>query len=233
MQLYFIRHAQSANNLLFDLTGSWSNRVEDPELTELGVKQAERVAAHLAETREIEPVQKWDPHNVRGFFITHLYVSPQVRASHTGDLVGKALNIKPVLWDEIHECGGIYLENEDGLPQGKPGQNRAFFEGRFPSFQLPHTLGDGGWWDGRPPEERAECRARAQRVWQTLIARHGHTRDRVALVSHGDFWGRLAFVMLGMDPDKDAWLGMGNTAIARVDYMEHDEEVVLVYMNRL
>ncbi|MFZ1787161.1 MAG: hypothetical protein WAT92_02580, partial [Saprospiraceae bacterium] len=60
-----------------------------------------------------------------------------------------------------------------------------------------------------------------------------HTRDRVALVSHGDFWGRLAFVMLGMDPDKDAWLGMGNTAIARVDYMEHDEEVVLVYMNRL
>lgn len=207
--------------------------MEDPELTELGVRQAARVAAHLAETREIEPVQKWDPHNARGFFISHVYVSPMTRAAHTGDLIGKALGIQPVLWDEIHECGGIYLEDEEGVPQGKPGQNRAFFEARFPSFQLPSHLGDGGWWRARPHEDRPACQRRADRVWQTLIARHGHTRDRVALVSHGDFFVRLMIAALGLPAERNTWLSMGNTAIARLDYMEHDDEISLVYINRL
>jgi broad specificity phosphatase PhoE len=55
----------------------------------------------------------------------------------------------------------------------------------------------------------------------------------VALVSHGDFFTRLMVAALGIATTSTLWLGMGNTAIARLDYREHDEEVVLVYMNRL
>ncbi len=33
MQLYFIRHAQSANNRLYDETGTWNGRDTDPDLT--------------------------------------------------------------------------------------------------------------------------------------------------------------------------------------------------------
>ena len=43
-QLFFIRHGQSTNNALADPT----QRVQDPELTELGQIQAERVAEYLS-----------------------------------------------------------------------------------------------------------------------------------------------------------------------------------------
>ncbi len=48
MQLYFIRHAQSANNKLYDETGSWNGRDSDPELPSWGIEQAQRLAEHVA-----------------------------------------------------------------------------------------------------------------------------------------------------------------------------------------
>ena len=44
MTLFLIRHAQSANNALYDSSGSTIGRVEDPELTSLGVRQAQILA---------------------------------------------------------------------------------------------------------------------------------------------------------------------------------------------
>ena len=46
MRLYYIRHAQSENNALWDQTGSDEGRKHDPSLTELGWEQAMR-AAHF------------------------------------------------------------------------------------------------------------------------------------------------------------------------------------------
>lgn len=156
MQLYFIRHAQSANNLLYDLTGAWDGRVDDPDLTEAGVRQAELLASHLAERRDVSPMQHWDPFNVRGFFITHLYASPMVRAAHTATLAGEAIGLSPVVWEDLHESGGIYLDGEDGQPIGQAGKNRAYFEQRFPSLTLPETIGEAGWWNHRPIETAEE-----------------------------------------------------------------------------
>ena len=45
MQLYFIRHAQSANNLLHDQTGTWANMTDDPELTDTGSRACARARA--------------------------------------------------------------------------------------------------------------------------------------------------------------------------------------------
>lgn len=51
MTLYLIRHAQSANNDLYDRTGSSLGRVEDPELTPLGGHQG--VAWPVAPNRPV------------------------------------------------------------------------------------------------------------------------------------------------------------------------------------
>jgi broad specificity phosphatase PhoE len=51
MQLYFIRHGQSANNRLWDTTSSDEGRVEDPELTDAGQQQAKLVAQFWPNTR--------------------------------------------------------------------------------------------------------------------------------------------------------------------------------------
>ena len=51
MRLLIIRHAESANNTLalkVDNAAYMQQRSPDPTITELGVRQAERLAAHLA-----------------------------------------------------------------------------------------------------------------------------------------------------------------------------------------
>ena len=47
MQLYFIRHGQSTNNALWDSTSEEKVRVEDPELTDIGKKQAQHLAEYI------------------------------------------------------------------------------------------------------------------------------------------------------------------------------------------
>ena len=49
MQFYFIRHGQSENNALWERGGPQSERRADPELTELGHKQAQHLAQFLAQ----------------------------------------------------------------------------------------------------------------------------------------------------------------------------------------
>ncbi|HLV36213.1 MAG TPA: histidine phosphatase family protein, partial [Spirillospora sp.] len=53
MEVYLIRHGQSVNNAL----GSPAGRSHDPELTEIGFRQAEILAAHLADGEC--PESKW------------------------------------------------------------------------------------------------------------------------------------------------------------------------------
>ena len=56
-KLYLVRHAQSENNAIWDGRGDHQpGRVPDPEITELGHRQAKAVARHLAHP-ESEPRQ--------------------------------------------------------------------------------------------------------------------------------------------------------------------------------
>ena len=48
MQLYFVRHGQSQNNLLWELHGHELGRSDDPDLTERGLQQAQAVAELIA-----------------------------------------------------------------------------------------------------------------------------------------------------------------------------------------
>jgi 2,3-bisphosphoglycerate-dependent phosphoglycerate mutase len=82
MQLYFIRHAQSANNKLYEETGSWDGRDSDPELTEMGHEQARRLAEHVACLNGGTPRRDYMNRDGR-FDFTHLYASPMVRALAT------------------------------------------------------------------------------------------------------------------------------------------------------
>ena len=224
MRLYFIRHAQSANNALFDTTGSEHGRSDDPELSEAGLEQAALLAAFLARSDDaLEP---------GGVGFTHLYASPMVRAAHTASFVAQALGLKLALWDDWHETGGIWLENEFGERVGRPGKTRAELQARFPGVRLPEHHGDAGWWN-RPHE--ADCRERAGRVWRELLERHGGTGDRVAVVSHGHFYVYVMACALNLPVGPGmAWLMKHNTGVTRLDVHEDEyESTMLVYQNRL
>ena len=72
--------------------------------------------------------------------LTHLYCSPMTRAVQTALEVARGTGLRPRIWADWHESGGIWLE-KDGVRVGLEGQSRAYFEQRFPNVakRLAHS----------------------------------------------------------------------------------------------
>ena len=230
MQFYFIRHAQSVNNALYDETGSWNSRNEDPELTVKGQQQAQHLAQFVAQADVNFDPDRRNEANRFGFGFTHIYTSLMVRAASTGTPLADALGLPLVAWLDVHETGGIFLDDlATGEQIGLPGKTRADFEARFPNLVLPAELDHTGWWN-RPFETDDERPARARRFLTELLARHGGTDDRVAVVSHGAFYNRVLAALLKIAYGDGWWFGVNNTGITRIDFREN--EIGLMYLNR-
>jgi 2,3-bisphosphoglycerate-dependent phosphoglycerate mutase len=215
MQLYFIRHGQSANNLLYATTGSDQGRDCDPELTKSGRQQAELLAGYLHQER---------------FNLTHLYTSMMVRAVSTGMIVANRLALPLVAWLDIHEEGGIYLSDQQRNPVGQPGKDRVYYEKHFPELILPDTMNPAGWWN-RPYELSTERPIRAQRFLKELLSRHAGTDHQVAVFSHGGFYNHVLSVMLDMPARQPIWFLLNNTAISRFDF--YPDKIDFAYHNRI
>ena len=230
MQLYFIRHGQSENNALWRRSTDYVKvRNEDPGLTEVGRQQAEFLAQFLQDTAEA--IHDSDPQNIAGFGITHLYSSLMLRAVATGTIIAKTLDLPLVAWEDLHERGGIYLEDEQtGEYIGQPGKNRAYFETHYPDFVLPDSLGEAGWWN-RPFEEPEQRLTRVKRFWRDLLERHGRTDDRVAVISHGGFHHDLLTAILNLPETEGHWFALNNAAMTRLD--SNDDRIGLIYLNRV
>ena len=231
MQFYFIRHAQSQNNALYLENMSYEGRTEDPELTPTGYEQVRHLARYLSYSpppRSL-PVPEWNPQNVDGFGITHIYCSLMVRAVATGTIVAQALGLSLVAWMDLHETGGIMqIDQETDERIGLPGNNRAYFETHYPDLILPDGLGAEGWWN-RPPEEYEQRPVRARRFLNELLHRHGDSDDRIAVISHGAFFGYLMHAILDLPTTPPPWFGLSNTGITRIDFSE--ENLVISYVN--
>jgi 2,3-bisphosphoglycerate-dependent phosphoglycerate mutase len=231
VQFYFIRHGQSENNLLWDRSGSSVGRSVDAELTDVGRRQAQALAEFLSGGDCVGTANSQDQHNRAGFGITHLYSSLMVRAVTTASIVAGKLGLPVIAWEDLHETGGIYVENtETSECIGQPGKNRAYFQAHYPRLVLPETLGEDGWWN-RPYEAQEQKPLRAQHFWQQLLERHGQTEDRVAAISHGAFYNYLMATVLKMPERDHVWFKLSNTAITRIDF--YDQHVELVYTNRV
>ena len=229
MQLYFIRHGQSENNLLWERTGSSKGRSEDPHLTDKGRQQAEKLAQFLC-SEVAAPRKEFDFKNTHGVRLTHLYTSPMLRAVETGTFIAQAIKLPLVIWEEIHEWGGIYLDDaETGEPIGQAGRTCAYFKEHYPDLVLPDTMNSDGWWN-RPFEEPELIPVRVQEFLETLLERHGNTEDRVAVVSHGGFYNNLVKTLLNLPDGCHHWFVLNNAAVTRVDF--HDDGVDWAYMNR-
>jgi 2,3-bisphosphoglycerate-dependent phosphoglycerate mutase len=229
MQLYLIRHAQSENNALWEHSGSNQGRSMDPELSELGCRQASALAKFLAHYNGSVGGED-DFHNRQGFNFSHLYTSLMLRSVMTGVIIAEALKKPLIAWTDWHEVGGIYLADQDiNEPVGQAGNNRAYFEENYPGLVLPDEMGDERWWN-RHFEERPERWERAQRVQRELFRRHGNTSDRVAIVTHGGFTNYFLKSLFEISPDQPLWFMFNNTAITRIDF---NEEIRLVYLNRV
>jgi broad specificity phosphatase PhoE len=224
MELYIIRHGQSTNNAMEDST----QRSHDPSLTDLGAQQARRLAAWFAAgdlripwTDPETGYTRSDPQP--DFTFDHLYTSAMYRALQTAAPLGQALHIRPEIWIDIHEHGGIYLEQPDGII-GYGGKTRSEILSEFADYTLPDTLTDDGWWNATlGHEERGAFYGRAIRVAVELRQRAENpdsAHHRIAIVTHGTFIDALLKAFLNMLPSRAFFFLHYNTAITRLDFSE-------------
>ncbi len=233
MQLFLIRHGQSANNVIWKQTLFYEDRVPDPRLTETGCRQAKMLAHFLATHGEPAAVDGADPQNVGGFAITHLYCSLMERAIETGEILSRRLGLPLVAWPEIHEGGGLFRQDAgNGERSGVEGPGREYFESNHPELALPHSVGADGWWN-RPHEELPELLTRARRVREDLLQRHATSAHRVALITHGGFYHFfLCELMRVTAPEERAhWFHLNNGGISHISFAER--RIRVNYLNRL
>lgn len=243
MRLYFIRHAQSDDNVQLarnardgmtdtNTNTTYGNLTGDPELSGAGRQQVAYIGAFMAGENERPRVAHPDTgSSMAPFGITHVYASFMVRSMETAGAIAKALNLTPIVREDLHETGGMVTpDKESGELIGRPGNNRAFFEKRFPYYQLPDSLGEGGWWN-RPVETSKDIKERAQRFCKDLIEKHGDSDDRVITVGHGLFYSFILNVLLKIPSKSKIRFILNNTGITRLDYVDGSTRVV--YMNRL
>ncbi len=233
MHLYLIRHGQSTNNRLFLETGSEAGRVFDPELSELGKRQAQCLSEFLLAHSTLAG---WNE-NIK---ITHLYTSPMLRAVATGLPVARALGLPLVAWKDLHEGGGLFLGDPTaGTAVGQVGPDRAAMAARFPELVWPPEMGDGPWWNGQPFETPEERLPRARGVLAELFARHApgpeaeNGQEGVALFIHANFYNYLLAALLGFSERRpQVWFGLLNTGISRIDFFA-GREPFIAYQDRV
>lgn len=226
MRLYFIRHGQSENNLLYDLTGKDEGRNSDPMLTETGKRQAQSLADFLCNASD--PA---DRTVARGFGITHFYSSLMLRAVATAEAIASQAEVPIYGLVDWHETGGVYLKDaRTGDLHGQPGKTRRELELFCPRLHVPEQVNDHGWYS-RPFELDDQRPVRARRALRELLDKHGKSDDRVAVVSHAGFFMQFLAAVIGLEHIRPVWFVLNNTGVSRFDFDERDNR--LVYHNLL
>lgn len=131
-------------------------RQVDPSLTEKGLEQAILLASVLGQDKK---------HLNRS---RRMLVSPMLRTLQTAQPIARALGIKPEVFPEIFEDGGLYLSaNPDKL---EPGLKKSEIVEKFSNLYSPENIpfDEQGWYN-RPKETREETKQRAKRFADYLM----------------------------------------------------------------
>ena len=212
-------------------------RHPDPEITDVGHRQALTIGRHLAHPHA-EPRQHPfraadDPH----FGLTHVYCSLMTRSILTAQYVAEACGLELHALADVFEKHGIYEFDAERNRVGLPGPGREYFERRFPRLGLPREVEREGWWS-RPAESEAAFIERMRRVVAELRQRLDAGEDRIALVAHGDFIDQFVNELMGVErhPRNYAnhWVAnwtFHNASISRIDFADGSHNVV--YLNRI
>ena len=200
MQLYLVRHAESENNAKPPY-----ERVEDPPLTRRGIVQAEHLAS-------------W----TRTLRIDTLITSPFLRTLQTTRRVIEATPQRLHVWHDIFERGGCYQGHQPGQERGAAGLGRAAILRHAgitpPDCLLDETIGEDGWWGGRPRETDEQAQRRCEAVIRRLTETFGDNGQTVVVVTHADFKRLLVAAMLAGGLQAESLGPMRNTGITKINF---------------
>ncbi|MDR1355664.1 MAG: histidine phosphatase family protein [Propionibacteriaceae bacterium] len=223
MHLLLIRHGESENNGIYRTTnGDLSKLVPDPDLTTLGRRQAEKLAAFFAAGKLPRP--------------DVLYTSLMRRAVATSLSICETLKMSAIGQLDLHEVA-VADDGPVGAPAPSTGQPASVLRTINPRLIVPDEATEDGWYRGSF-ETPATAWDRAQRFTSWLLDTY-HGRDNcVALVGHGWFHQLILRVLVLHPPRPDgtlqSWFRMYNTATISLVLPGHfDQELAdVLWMNR-
>jgi 2,3-bisphosphoglycerate-dependent phosphoglycerate mutase len=206
MELYVIRHAQSANNALPE-----EQRVEDPAITELGHRQAKALA-------------DW----IHSADLDILVTSPFRRTLETTEYIRQRVDVVPQVWIDLHEQGGCYAGHDPTRYEGRPGMTRQQILAEFPGYEPEELIDASGWWKCRTYESYEMTRQRARRLVARTLKTFGGRNVRVAYIMHADFKRCFLQEMLSATQSSSSVVGpIYNTAVSTIKLHSDTPQVSL------
>ncbi len=200
MKLLLIRHGQSANNALAGNHLPVDSQFPDPELTELGQRQAGLLAKAFHDELLPHP--------------SVLLCSPMTRAVQTCAPLADELDLPIQLETQAHEVGGIF-QGVQRTPGAYLGASRGELAGISDRLVFNDDIRDEGWYRmGSQVETPSEGQGRGKRLYRSILERYGNTDGIVALVCHEWISNYLIRASLGLtDPEgePDPWFSIANT----------------------
>ena len=193
MELYLVRHGQSAGNI--------GLKVSDPPLTELGHKQAKLVGKAIP-----HDVANPQPGGVGRSErkLAAIYASPMKRSIQTARGIAESHDV-PVT---VHP---LFHEHHNAAPGD---MTKSEIEREFPGIQFDESMPDGQWW---PYEHETDfvCGFRAIRAASWIRATYQDTDDIIAVVGHGTFNAFLIGAIMGCGPKVSFQGSQGNCCLNR------------------
>ena len=243
MQLYLIRHAQSQNNVIIDdhitdyqdsqgLKIYENQRFADAPLSERGYQQAEQLGEFLVDSYLSSANGKYrDRFNFNNFDFTHLFVSPMIRTMDTAKPFVDRVDLKPIIWEDLHEQGGVWnLDQSSGQRIGFPGVTPEYIRIEYPDYRIQESMNPNDGWS-RPYEEPEDCYKRSGKVLEALIEQYGKTEDRIAIVTHSYFINCILYYLFNLSTvNREYIFVLNNASITRIDFVK--KRRMLVYQNR-
>ena len=206
--LYLVRHGESANNALPD-----PQRVADPDLTELGQKQARHLAQHYRDFDRIDQV----------------LASPFRRTLQTAQPLLEVKAMRATIWADIYEVGGCYDGHEAGKLSGAPGMTDTEIRSEFPEFDVPADINEAGWYKSRPFETWEIANTRAQTQAKKLLDTFKDKNTVVFCFIHADF-KQLLLQHLVSEQTEFHNGGITNSSVTHIHF-DHDSGNVIDYCN--
>ena len=210
MELYLVRHGQSASNI--------GLKVHDPPLTELGHKQAQLVGEAIPHDAA-NPQPGGIGRSERK--LSAVYASPMRRSIQTAYEIAKSHDVGVTVHPLFHES---YDEPPNGMLKSD-------IEKAFPGIQFDESMPDGPWWQKHPFEEHFQTGFRSIRAAAWLRTTYQDSDDIIAVVGHGTFNAFLVGAIMGCGPNVSYQGNQRNCCLNRF-IIKHDRNWV-GYVNNL